>query len=329
MKRFALTLIGTIIIASSSFSQQRAGYSNFLLNDYYFNPAIAGSKDVHVANVAYRNQWAGFDGAPTLIMGNFQGSIKDQGKTGYGLSLISERKGITQNTAIYLNYVYHFKLSDKLKLGLGIQPGYMQYRVRLYDAVVVDAGDDVLTGTVYNANALDLSSGFHLYSKKFFVMGSAHRLLADAVNFTSYNSNLAFHFNGIAGYNFNIKMKNKKTFELQPSVMVRYAAPVPLQYSVMLKGTFNKKMWLGLIYRSDAAIGISAGVTLKEKFSIGYGYDYTMSGLSNYQSGSHEVMLSMVLTKKKPSLAEEDEDLNNSILEDMQKKLDEEKKNKN
>ena len=329
MKQFALTLIGTIIIASGAFSQQRAGYSNFLLNDYYFNPAISGSKDVQSANLAYRNQWVGFDGAPTLMMGNFQGSIKNQGKMGYGLSLISERKGITQNTAIYLNYAHHFKLSDNWKLGLGVQPGYMQHRVRLYDAQVADAGDEVLTGTVYSADAVDLSTGFHLYSKKFFLMGSAHRLLANSIQFTSYNSNLSFHFNGIIGYSFHIKTKKKKIFELQPSALVRYADPVPFQYTAMLKGTFDKKLWMGLLYRSDDAIGISAGVTLKERFSIGYGYDYTLSKMSNYQSGSHEVMLSFVITKDKPSLEEEDDKLNNSILEDMQKKMEEDEKNKN
>jgi len=329
MRRFALTLIGTIIIASGAMSQQRAGYSNFLLNDYYFNPAIAGSKDVHEVNMAYRNQWVGFDGAPTLVMGNFQGSIKNQGKMGYGLTMVSEKKGITQNNAIYLNYAHHFKLSDTWKLGLGIQPGYMQHRVRLYDAQVADAGDDVLTGTVYSANALDLSTGFHLYSKKFFLMGSAHRLLANSIQFTSYNDNLSFHFNGIIGYSFHIKTKKKKIFELQPSVMVRYAQPAPLQYTGMLKGTFDNKYWLGFLYRSEDAVGVSAGVTLRERFSIGYGYDYTLSKLSNYQAGSHEVMLSFIITKDKPTLEEEDEDLNNSILEEMQKKLEEEKKKKN
>tara|TARA_B110000977_G_scaffold182389_1_gene243994 strand:- start:6 stop:998 length:993 start_codon:yes stop_codon:yes gene_type:complete len=329
MKRFALTLIGTIIIASGALSQQRAGYSNFLLNDYYFNPAIAGSKNVHEANLAYRNQWVGFDGSPTLMMGNFQGSIKNEGKMGYGLSIVSENKGITQNTAIYLNYAHHFKLSENMKLGLGIQPGYMQHRVRLYDAQVTDAGDEVLTGTVYSANALDVSTGFHLYSKKFFLMGSAHRLLGRQIQFTSYNDNLAFHVNGIIGYSFHMKTKAKKIFELQPSFMARYTKPVPFQYTAMLKGTFDKKIWLGLLYRSDDAIGISAGVTLRKRFSIGYGYDYTLSKMSNYQSGSHEVMLSFVITKKKLSLEEEDDDLNNSILEDMQKKLDEEKKIKN
>lgn len=325
MNRIVLTFLGTIMIATGVFSQQRAGYSNFMLNDYYFNPAISGSKEGLIANMSYRNQWVGFEGAPTMMMANIQGSIKNQGKTGYGLTVASEKKGITQNTAMYLNYVYHLKLSDKLKLGLGVQPGYMQYRVRLYDAQIVDAGDEVLTGTVYNANALDLSAGFHLYSKKFFVMGSAHRILSKSINFTSYNSNLAFHMNGIVGFNFHMKMKNQKTFELQPSVLVRYVNPLPVQLTAMLKGTFNKNVWVGLLYKSDNAIGISAGVKLKERFMIGYGYDYTLSRLSNYQAGSHEVMLSFVISKKKPTLEEEDDDLNNSILEDIQKKLDEEK----
>jgi type IX secretion system PorP/SprF family membrane protein len=328
MRNIALTLLGGLIIAISAVGQQRTGYSNFLLNNYYFNPAIAGSKNVHEANVAYRNQWVGFDGAPTLMMGNFQGSIKNKGKHGYGVSLVSERKGITQNTTIYLNYAHHFKLSENIKLGLGIQPGYMQHRIRLYDAQLADQGDEVLTGTVYSANALDVSTGFNLYSPKFFIMGSAHRLLGQQIKFTSFNSNLEFHFNGIAGYNFHFKTKKKKTFELQPSVLVRYARPVPIQYTGMLKGTFDDKYWLGFLYRSDDAVGIAAGVKLRERFTIGYGFDYTLSKLSNYQSGTHEVMLSFVLTKKKPTLEEEDDKLNNSILEEMQKEIDERKKNK-
>ena len=329
MKKIALIFIGTIILASGVVAQQRTGYSNFLLNDYYFNPAIAGSKNVHEVNLAYRNQWIGFEGSPTLLMANFQGSVKNEGKMGYGVTVVSEQKGLTSNNAAYLNYAHHFKLGDNWKLGLGIQPGYMQHRVRLYDAQLADAGDEVLTGTVYSANAIDLSSGFHLYSKKFFLLGSVHRLLANSLQFTTYNSNLEFHFGGIVGYGFEIKTKSKKIFELQPSAMVRYTQPVPLQYTAMLKGTFDNKFWVGLLYRSDDAIGISAGLTLRDRFTIGYGYDYTTSKLNSYQSGSHEVMLSFIITKDKPTLEEEDENLNNSILEDMQKKVEEEKKNKN
>ena len=324
MIKFLLIIFG-VALAGNSIAQQRAVYSNFLLNDYYYNPAIAGSKTVHIANVSYRNQWVGFEGAPSLIMGNFYGSLKNKGKMGYGVSLISESTGITQNTTVYLNYAHHFRLSDNIKLGLGIKPGYMQYRVRLYEAQLADEGDEVLTGNIYSASALDMSAGFHLYSPKFFVMGSVQHLLGKEVQFTSYNSNLTFHYNAIAGYNIKFK-KNK--FELQPSVMLRYTEPVPIQITGMLRAMFAGKFWVGLLYRTDDAAGISLGLSIKERFTVAYGYDYTISELSKHQSGSHEVMLSFVITKKKPTLEEEDDKLNNSIMEEMKKKMEEQDENK-
>jgi type IX secretion system PorP/SprF family membrane protein len=218
-----------------------------------------------------------------------------------------------------------------VKLGLGIQPGYLQYRVKLYDAQLADQGDEVLTGSIYAANALDVSAGFHLYSEKFFLMGSMQHLLGKSIQFTSYNSNLTFHYNAIAGYNlnFNADPKKKKTpFDIQPSVLIRYAAPTPIQWTAMLKGTFNKKYWIGFLYRSDDALGVSLGMQIKDRLSVGYGYDYTLSKLSAYQSGSHEVMLSFIINNKKPSIAEEDDKLNNSIIEDLKKSIEEKEKEK-
>lgn len=326
-----LLIIAVFVVGCTTFTsaQQRAVYSNFLLNDFYYNPAIAGSKEIHQANITYRNQWVGFDGAPSLILGNFSGSVKNQGKIGYGVSLVSETAGITQNTGIYLNYAHHFKLSDKLKLGLGVQPGYMQYRVKLYDAQLADQGDEVLTGSVYSASAIDVSSGFHLYSDKFFIMGSMHHMLSRKIQFTSYNGNLEFHYTAIGGFNIKLNAdpkKKKMPIDIQPSFLVRYVRPVPIQYSAMLKTTFNKKYWLGLIYRSDDAIGVSLGMQIRDKLSIGYGFDYTMSGMSSYQAGSHEIMLSYVISRKKPSLAEKDDELNKSIIEELKKSIEENEK---
>jgi len=330
MRKIIIIFVG-LFIASSSFAQQRAVYSNFLMNNYYYNPAIAGSRDVHVANVAYRNQWVGFTDAPSLMMGNFYGSLKNKGKIGYGVSLLSENTGLTQNTGVYLNYAHHFKLSESVKLGLGVKPGFMQYRVKLYDAILADEVDNVLNGSVYAANALDMSAGFNIYSPKFFIMGSIQHMLVGGIKFTQYNSNLAYHYNFVAGYNFKFK---KKDIVIQPSVMMRYTEPVPLQYSAMLKGTFNSKFWIGFIYRDQTALstastaGVSLGLNITDRINVGYGYDYTISGLSNHQSGSHEIMLSFVITKDKPTLEEEDDKLNNSIMEDMKKKMEEKEKNK-
>lgn len=322
MKTLLKTLF-FILLYQSSFAQQQAVYSNFLLNDYYYNPAIAGSKDLHIANVSYRNQWVGFEDAPVNMSANFYGSVRNKGKAGYGASIISEKSGLTNTTGIYLNYAQHFKLSKTMKIGFGVQPGYIQYRVKLYDAILADQGDEVLTGSVYAANAIDVSTGFNLYSKKFFLMGAMQHLLTNQIQFTSYNSNLTFHYNAIAGYNFIFP---KKKFELQPSVMVKYTKPVPTQWTGMLKGTFNEKFWIGLIYRSDDAVGASLGMNIKERFKIGYGFDYSISDIRKSNSGSHEILLSFILTKKRPTLDEEDEKLNNSILEEMKKQEEEKKK---
>ncbi len=301
-------------------AQQQFNNTNFILNRYYYNPAEAGSRNVHVANMSYRNQWGGFEEAPVTFLANVNGSVKNKGKHGYGVTLSSDRTGLVQNTAVIGNYAYQMKLTDSLKLGLGIQAGYMQYRVRLYDAQLADQGDQVLTGNIFSGNAIDMNTGFFLYSSKFFVMGSIQHSLGNTVKFTTYNQNLAFHYNFAAGYNFIFK---KKKIVIQPSFLVKYVKPVDPQISGMIKATFKEKFFIGGLYRSDDAAGLIIGTTFRERLTISYGYDFTMFGLRNYQSGSHEVALSFVLTKKKPNLDKEDEDLNKSILENNQQKIDE------
>ena len=90
---------------------------------------------------------------------------------------------------------------------------------------------------------------------------------------------------------------------------------------------FNDKFVLGLAYRWSASVSAMAGFQVTKGMYIGYGYDHETTQLRKYNSGSHEVMLSFVITKKKPTLEEEDDKLNNSIMEDMKQKMEEKEKN--
>jgi len=319
MRKLIHTLL-FVFVLSYSFAQQQGVYTNFLLNKYYYNPAIAGSESYHIINLGIRKQWAGFQGAPLLVNANFQGSYKNRGKVGYGASFISESMGITNRFGVYVNYAQHFKLSKSIKLGLGVQPGFVQYSAKLYKAQLADQGDATLTGNTYSGGAFDLNVGFNLYSAKFFVMASLNHVLGKSLRFAPYNANITKHFDFIAGYNFAFP---KKKIELQPSFMIKYAKPAPIQVSVMLKATYDNKYWVGLVFRTNDAVGISLGATIKERFSIAYGYDYTINKLQHYQFGSHEVVLSYILTSKKRSISQEDEELNNSIMEDNKKGMKE------
>jgi type IX secretion system PorP/SprF family membrane protein len=332
-----LLIISCILFSVQSFGQQQKVFTNFMMNDYYYNPAIAGSKDVHYANIGFRNQWAGFDDAPLTVYANFYGSAGNKMRHGYGASMISEKSGLVQNTSFYLNYAYHIRLSENWKLGLGVKPGYIQYNVKLYNAQLADPADAVLSGNILSSNAFDLNTGLHLYSKKFFFMASTRNVLTDVVTFTSFNEGLARHYTGIMGYKWLVNakkkpqtdeegnvIKRKKDFELMPVVLFKYVKPIEPQVSVMLKATFDKKYWAALTFRTQDAVGVSLGLTIKKRFNLGYAFDYSLGDIKAYNNGSHEVMLTFQVTNKKPSIEEQDEELNNSIFDDNKKKKKEE-----
>ena len=321
MKKTAYILLLGLITTCVSFGQQQFVFTNYLLNEYYYNPALAGSKDVHYANLITRQQWAGFEDAPFTVMGNFYGSIRNEKKHGYGISLMSDRTGITQNTMVYLNYAYHVNLGSSLRMGLGVKPGFMQYRIKLYDAQLADQGDDILTGNVFTANALDLNSGLHLYSDRFFFIASMRHMVGKSIQFTTYNSSLAKHYSGIIGYRFG-KDDEKSKLDFIPSVMFQYVDPAPPQTSIMMKFVYDDKFWAGLTGRTNDALGLVLGMQVNKRINIGYGFDYSLGDVRNYQSGTHEIMISIVTTPDRPTLDEEDDDLNNSIFEQNQQRID-------
>src|SRR5690606_35628012 len=111
-----------------------------------------------------------------------------------------------------------------------------------------------------------------------------------------------------------------KDFVLTPVVMLNYVSPITPQGSIMLKATYDHKYWAGLSYRTQDALGISLGLVIKNRFHIGYSFDYTLGEIQGYNYGSHEIMLSFQTTSKKPTLDEQDEELNNSIFDENKNK---------
>lgn len=312
-----ITILTALFLVANVSGQQQVIFTNYLLNQYYYNPALAGSEDVHKANIGYRHQWAGFEGSPVTLNSNFYGSWNNMRRHGYGLSIVSDRSGLMQNTNIHLNYAYHIRLSDSIRMGFGIRPGFMQYNIKLYDAQLADPADDVLTGNILATNAIDLGSGLYIYSDKFFFSASMRHMVGQAITFTGFNYGLAKHYTAIAGYNWRIP---KKKLEIQPSVLFQYVNPLPSQFNFMLKTTYNNKVWGGLTLRTQDAVGIVAGVNLWDRLSIGYGFDYSLGEVRAYNQGTHELMISFITTKNRPSLDEEDEDLNKGIFEENKKK---------
>ena len=64
-------------------------------------------------------------------------------------------------------------------------------------------------------------------------------------------------------------------------------------------------LWLGFSYRQSSSASVMFGCTLSDQFSFSYAYDFTLSQIKQYSSGSHEIQLSYLIPfKKKKSKGE-------------------------
>ena len=64
------------------------------------------------------------------------------------------------------------------------------------------------------------------------------------------------------------------------------------QADIGLTYIYNNKVWAGLTYRTQAAFVVNIGV-VKDKYFIGYSYDYTTQEIQRATNGSHELVLAI------------------------------------
>lgn len=320
-KRFYI-LSFVCLIAIAGQAQQLPVFTNYLLNSYAYNPAVAGSTPNASINLNYRNQWVGFNDAPKTYLASAYGGVGKQRKVALGGLVASDNTGLLSRTSGYVTFAYHVNLNKNYKLGFGISAGMIQYRIRLYDAKVADKGDDLLSGNILSNNVFDSNAGLYFYSKKLFVGISGSQYLANKITWVNSQSHLSPHFYGMAGYTFDIN----KNFSLQPSVLIKYNQPTPVQPEYSLRAYYKNAIWVGASYRTKDAVSALVGFTLREKLRVGYSYDFPVTKLRSYNSGSHEIMLMYNFTKPKKKLNSDEiefNDIDNSIKNKLKKQNEE------
>ncbi len=96
---------------------------------------------------------------------------------------------------------------------------------------------------------------------------------------------LARHYYLLAGY--SIQLANPM-FEIMPSVMVQSDLRSNLIY-LNTNLRYNKRFWGGVSYTVGGALTALFGIEMMNGLMIGYSYDFELSPLMKYNSGSHEV----------------------------------------
>lgn len=293
MKSFYYHIILFIITLSAVINtkaQQLPLYSQYYFNDYAVNPAVGGTKSYIDARSNHRYQWQGVTDAPRTYTLSAHGPLKDK-KSGIGAYLFTDHVGPTRRTGAQVSYTYKLKINRNVNLALALSGGLLEWKLDAQKINLYDPNDKVLVDGVMRTIVPDAKFGLHLYHRNWFFGIAAPNLLRSKLKFKDalYTglSSLENHYMITGGY----KIKISNDFDVEPSTIIKYLNPAPIQADIMARVIWKDKIWLGGVYRTMDAASLLLGITYQKNLSFGYSYDFTTTNIKNYSSGTHELMI--------------------------------------
>jgi type IX secretion system PorP/SprF family membrane protein len=326
-----LHLVIFILASTSLFSQQEPHYTQYIINQYIINPALAGIENYTDVKISHRHQWVGLQDAPVTTYLTIHKSLfkKDdrvtatsfempgenpRGKSywqqyeaakphhGIGLKVINDRTGPLNRLGGYVSYAYHLGISAKTSIAAGFEAGIRNLTL---NRSKLDFGSaNPVDPAVYNSGEInqvkpDFGAGVYIYSSDYFVGVSAQQIIAQKIYFSDLrvkadDSKFVPHLFATAGYRFFLN----DDFTALPSVMVKYVEPLPVQFDLNFKVQYHDLFWAGASYRLDDGFAGMLGLNVSNTFNVGYSYDYTTSSLNTISKGTHEIVVGFLLGNK-------------------------------
>lgn len=317
MKKIFVIFIS--LCAFYSLQAQDAEYSQFYANPLYLNPGFTGTSDQTRISVNYRNQWpqqGSTYASYSVAVDRY--SEKMRGGLGFQAHNSHERNGIVEKTSLNLLYSHHIKLNPRFFFDLGLSAG-ITYKNLDYQNLVFPDMINQLTGERYigseeipeNASLLypDFSVGFVGQFDSFYGgLAVDHLSQPDESMFIGdHRGKLPLKFTvhlGAKSYRWHRGLLARR-FTLSPNLIYQRQA----NFSQLNLGMYllEKSFAGGIWYRQTSGIQPESLILMfgimRPKFKLGYSYDHSLSQLSNYSYGAHEISLIFFTGEKRSKRA--------------------------
>lgn len=301
-------------------AQQLPIYSQYMLNGFLLNPAVAGHEGYTGVNITGREQWLGLKDAPStyalsaqtrLLKNSFisrSASIKKRrrvmsrsGRVGMGAYVFSDWNGAFNRTGLQYTYSYHLSFrKSQLSLGASLTG----YQFRIDDKKIRLYTDDAFYYSMQKSAMIpDANFGIYYSDKSLYAGFSALQLFENTLKLTDRQGadfKMVRHYFAMAGYRF---MASDNIY-IEPSFLLKTTENFISQLDINAKVYVKEDYWGGLSYRTGgsyslteeslsgggASFIIMGGVRF-DKYYFGYAFDYNLSSISKHSIGSHEIML--------------------------------------
>jgi type IX secretion system PorP/SprF family membrane protein len=335
-KKFVTSCLSLLMVGYAS-AQQQPYYTQYILNNFILNPALAGIENYWDFKVSYRHQWVGLNGAPATMYltvnaplgkGEYDNETpttvpdlqaKNLGAkqfvmeytappahSGVGFTIINDKTGPLSRIAAYGSYAYHIPVGLQTSLSFGLSLGVQEVNV---DVNAVDFGQAnpvdpaALESGFLNKLEPDVNAGLWLSNKSFFVGLSAQQIVPVPINSgvgTTTSNGVTLLSGKLIPHTFltaGYKIIASEDISILPSVMIRYVQPLPIGFDVNAKVQFQDLLWLGFSYRYTQGYAAMFGVNISSSINLGYSYDYTTTPLNTVSSGTHEIVIGFLWRK--------------------------------
>ncbi len=276
-----------LVIGFKSYGQQDPHYTQYMYNMHILNPAYAGSEGTLNLRFLGRTQWVGIDGAPKTFTASINAPVGK--RVGLGLSVIADKIGPAKEQNVYADFSYTLPVSEEGRLAFGLKGGFTFLNVDVTNLRLPEgsASNDPLFANNIKETSPNFGAGLFYYTDSYYLGLSVPNFLA--TRYIKDDISLVEELHGFltAGVIFDIS----ENLKLKPSAMAKVAAGAPLSLDLSVNALIKNFLELGLSWRHDDSVSGMIGVQVSRSIRLGYAYDYTLSELNNYNSGSHELML--------------------------------------
>lgn len=283
----SILLIFVFLFSGKSlYSQQIVDYSMFRENQFLLNPAIAGTDQAAVGQVAVRKQFTNINSSPFSANLFFHTNIENK-NIGLGGYLFNDFTGPTSYTGLNFSFAYHIVFSEFRKnaseykvLSFGLSASAVQHRLNGSKIKLDQPMDDAIFRNRGSQFFPDASFGIHYKSKRVMASAAIPQLLHLAVPITGQNGEETRlkkmqHYFAMFGYKFYTKNSNSNyPVYIEPAFNMHYVIGAPPQVVSTLRFAMDELFFVGAGYRSLATVVFEGGFTINRQFSIFYSYDH-------------------------------------------------------
>lgn len=287
---FGLLLSLTALVKA----QQQTTYTQYNLNRFALNPALAGIQPCGELITGSRRQWVGFEGAPETYFATFNTRINKEDKYpknfhGYGVQMVSDQYGFSNNSIFKAAYAYNMKTSNNFRASFGLYLGIQRFSQNYSNIRIANKGLDPALDPDKEISLVlpEISPGIFIYNKNLYAGLSMIQAFPARIKTLGTSENrMSAHYFLLTGY----RLRGRQ-IDYVPSILTSFSPLVSPTVDLSLTFDYKQRISLGLgsKYLNSGYAVIQLQVL--SYLGIGYAYEYAFNEINTVAPTTHEFVL--------------------------------------